>query len=68
MRLPPPPRVTDELRETLQTTLGASYRIERELGGGGMSRVFVAHDVALRRDVVVKIVAPELSETLSAER
>ncbi|HEY4305350.1 MAG TPA: protein kinase [Gemmatimonadaceae bacterium] len=60
--------MTDELRETLQTTLGASYTIERELGGGGMSRVFVAREVALGRDVVVKIVAPELSETLSAER
>lgn len=60
--------MTDGLRERLATTLGASYTIERELGGGGMSRVFVARDLALGRDVVVKIVAPELSETLSAER
>ena len=34
--------VTDNLREQLQHTLGDAHRIERELGGGGMSRVFVA--------------------------
>jgi serine/threonine-protein kinase len=60
--------VTDGLRETLTTALGPSYSIERELGGGGMSRVFVATDVALGRKIVVKIVAPDLRETLSAER
>ena len=60
--------MTDALRETLQTTLGASYTIERELGGGGMSRVFVAEDVTLGRKVVVKIVAPEVAEGVSIER
>ena len=34
--------VTDRLREQLQTTFGARYTIDRELGGGSMSRVFVA--------------------------
>jgi eukaryotic-like serine/threonine-protein kinase len=38
----------------LQTTLGAAYTRERELGGGGMSRVFVATDASLARRVVVK--------------
>ncbi|HEY8312452.1 MAG TPA: protein kinase, partial [Gemmatimonadaceae bacterium] len=42
--------------------------IERELGGGGMSRVFVARDVTLGRDVVVKVIAPENAQGLSAER
>lgn len=57
-----------DLREQLQATLGDCYAIERELGGGGMSRVFVVHDVTLGRDVVVKVIAPENAEGLSAER
>ncbi|HSU97946.1 MAG TPA: hypothetical protein VLI40_11995, partial [Gemmatimonadaceae bacterium] len=57
-----------DLREQLQTTLGDCYAIERELGGGGMSRVFVARDVTLGRDIVVKVIAPENAEGLSAER
>ncbi|MBL8998920.1 MAG: serine/threonine protein kinase, partial [Gemmatimonadetes bacterium] len=39
-----------------------------ELGGGGMSRVFVAQEHALGRTVVVKVIAPELAEGVSAER
>ena len=57
-----------DLRTQLQTTLGADYTLERELGGGSMSRVFVARDNALGRDVVVKVLSPELSASLSAER
>ncbi|HWG34646.1 MAG TPA: serine/threonine-protein kinase, partial [Gemmatimonadaceae bacterium] len=56
------------LREQLQATLGEWYAIERELGGGGMSRVFVARDLTLGRDVVVKVIAPESAQGLSAER
>ena len=37
---------------TLQRALGDAYRVDRELGGGGMSRVFVAPDLTLDRDVV----------------
>ncbi len=55
-------------RDTLQASLGEAYTLERELGGGGMSRVFVARDTALGRDVVVKVLAPELAAALSAER
>ena len=44
------------------------YTIERELGAGGMSRVFVATETALNRSVVIKVVAPGLAEGLSAER
>jgi TolB-like protein/Flp pilus assembly protein TadD len=60
--------MTPDLRSLLQSTLGSTYSIERELGGGGMSRVFVARDESLGRDVVVKIIAPESAEGLSAER
>jgi serine/threonine-protein kinase len=52
----------------LQVALGTAYTIERELGGGGMSRVFVARDQSLDRDVVIKVLSPELAATLSAER
>jgi len=52
----------------LQASLGDAYTLERELGGGGMSRVFVAHENALGRTVVVKVIAPELVEGVSAER
>lgn len=52
----------------LQDALGPAYQIGRELGGGGMSRVFVARDVTLQRDVVVKVLAPELAQELSVER
>lgn len=56
------------LRESLQTALGAAYVIERELGGGGMSRVFVATESALGRRVVIKVLPPEFAQTVSADR
>jgi eukaryotic-like serine/threonine-protein kinase len=57
-----------DLREQLQSTLGDSYQLERELGGGGMSRVFVAEERALGRKVVVKVLSPELAAGVSSER
>src|SRR4029453_1347837 len=57
-----------DLRDQLQTTLGASYTLERELSGGGMSRVFVATETALGRKVVVKVLSPELAQGVSVER
>src|SRR6266568_78336 len=57
-----------DLRDRLQSALGDSYRIERELGGGGMSRVFLAEEVRLGRQVVVKVLPPELAAGVSADR
>ena len=56
------------LREQLQQTLGSAYTLERELGGGGMSRVFVAEESALRRKVVIKVLPPEVAAGVSVER
>jgi serine/threonine protein kinase len=60
--------VSDPLREQLQDTLGAAYVLERELVGGGMSRVFVAEDIRLRRRIAIKVLPAALAEGLSAER
>jgi tetratricopeptide (TPR) repeat protein len=57
-----------ELRDELQRTLGTAYRLERELGGGGMSKVFVAEEVALSRKVVVKVLPPTLTGGVNIER
>ncbi|HEY4219119.1 MAG TPA: protein kinase [Gemmatimonadaceae bacterium] len=57
-----------DLRHQLQQTLGSTYTLERELGGGGMSRVFVAEETRLGRRVVVKVLTPELTAGISAER
>jgi len=60
--------MSEELRDQLQKTLGGSYAFERELGGGGMSRVFVAEETALGRKVVVKVLPPDLAATVNVER
>jgi eukaryotic-like serine/threonine-protein kinase len=60
--------VTTDLLSDLQTTLGAGYRVTRELAGGGMSRVFVAEEALLEREVVVKLLPPDLMAGLSVER
>jgi len=62
------PGLTTQIREQLQTTLGTAFTLERELGGGGMSRVFIADEHRLKRKVVVKVLSPELAQGLSVER
>jgi serine/threonine-protein kinase len=57
-----------ELRDQVQANLGASYTVERELGGGGMSRVFVAHDETGGGRLVLKILPPDLAAGVSLER
>ena len=57
-----------DLRRQLEKSLGDAYRLEQELGGGGMSRVFVAEELRLERKVVVKVLSPDLALGLSADR
>jgi len=59
--------MSDEFSQ-LKAQLGDRYEFERELGGGGMSRVFLATERALSRRVVVKVLAPELSHRVNLER
>ncbi|HEX5577222.1 MAG TPA: serine/threonine-protein kinase, partial [Gemmatimonadaceae bacterium] len=54
--------------QRLRETLSQSYDIERELGGGGMSRVFVATDKSLGRKVVIKLLSPELTADVNRGR
>jgi len=57
-----------ELRDRLQTALGSPYNLQKELGGGGMSRVFLAEEVRLHRSVVVKVLPPEFGAGVNVER
>ena len=59
--------VTD-LRAQLQATLGAAYAIDRELGGGGMSRVFAGTEAALGRQIVIKVLPADTMNAVSIER
>ena len=52
----------------LASALSDRFRLEREIGGGGMSRIFVATEHALQREVVIKVVPQEMLEGLSAAR
>lgn len=58
----------DDLRTQLEQALSPTYTLERELGGGGMSRTYLAREVALDRRVVIKVLAPELLAGISVER
>src|SRR3989449_9025678 len=52
----------------LRASLADRYRIERELGQGGMATVYLAHDVKHDREVALKVLRPELAAVLGAER
>lgn len=57
-----------ELERKLGQHLGSGYAIQSELGGGGMSRTWIAEDTALNRKVVVKVLNPALAATVSIQR
>ena len=54
--------------DRLAAALSRSYRIERELGAGGMATVYLAHDIKHDRQVAIKVLKPELAAVLGAER
>ena len=52
----------------LKTALGSSYRVERELGRGGMATVYLATDAKHGRSVALKVLHADLAASLSTER
>ncbi len=54
--------------ERLKAALADRYRIEREIGAGGMATVYLAQDLKHRRQVAVKVLDPALARALGAER
>ena len=57
-----------QIPERLSQALSERYRIERELGAGGMATVYLAHDVKHDRDVAIKVLHPDLGAALGSER
>jgi len=58
----------NDLRDRLQAALGDDYTVERELGGGGMSHVFLATERRLDRQVVIKLLPPDFAGGVSLDR
>ncbi|MEO5824864.1 MAG: serine/threonine-protein kinase, partial [Gemmatimonadales bacterium] len=54
--------------ERLTAALADRYRVERELGQGGMATVYLAHDIRHDRKVAIKVLRPELAVVIGAER
>jgi len=54
--------------ENLKTALAHRHRIERELGEGGMTTVYLAHDLKHDRKVALKVLKPDIAQTLGGER
>ena len=59
--------MTDNIAR-LDLALADRYRIERELGQGGMATVYLAEDLKHHRKVAIKLLRPELAAVIGAER
>ena len=58
----------DQNLESLRAALVERYRVERPIGRGGMATVYLAHDLRHDRRVAIKVMSPELTATIGAER
>ena len=63
-----PDRMSDDAQARLARALSDRYRVERELGSGGMATVYLAHDLKHDRDVAIKVLHPDLGAALGGER
>jgi len=54
--------------DRLTSALTDRYRVEREIGAGGMATVYLAHDLRHERDVAIKVLHPDLGAALGGER
>src|ERR1051325_8932138 len=61
-------RPTCRTHSKLRDALADRYRLERELGRGGMATVYLAHDLKHKREVAIKVLRPELAAALGPER
>jgi serine/threonine-protein kinase len=64
---PPGERLSD-VSDRLRAALEGSYRIERQIGSGGMATVYLAEDLRHGREVALKVLRPDLADSLAAER
>ncbi|MES1259149.1 MAG: protein kinase, partial [Gemmatimonadota bacterium] len=62
------PILTSDTEHRLAAALSDRYRIERELGAGGMATVYLAEDLKHHRHVAIKVLRPELAAVIGAER
>ena len=60
--------MNDSVTARINAALDGRYRIERELGAGGMATVYLAHDLKHDRDVAIKVLHPDLGAALGGER
>jgi eukaryotic-like serine/threonine-protein kinase len=60
--------ILSDMLDRIRNALADRYRLERELGAGGMATVYLAHDLKHDRDVAIKVLRPELAAVIGGER